>query len=312
MTTLSQPIALHSESSPKRHLADLGVLLKPRVTSLIVMSAWCGFYFAAHKSGLRALDSLHPLAFALTGVGLVAGGTAALNQVLERDSDAHMQRTAVRPLPAHRLRTREALAFGLAGLFAGLLLLATKTNLLTAGLALATSVSYLALYTPLKTITPWCTFVGAFPGAMPPVLGWAALRGRLEWETLVLFAILFLWQFPHFFSIAWLYSEDYESAGIRMLPVVEKDGRSTVLQTLIYGLLLIPVSLLPFRLHMAGIAYLVGAMLLGGIYFCFATQLGANHLKPAEAQSKKNARELLRASVVYLPLLFVLMMMNAA
>ena len=312
MSSVTQPITLPAETSPRRHLADLGVLLKPRVTSLIVMSAWCGFYFAAHKSGLRALDSLHLLAFALTGVGLVAGGTAALNQVLERDSDAHMQRTAIRPLPAHRLSTREALIFGLAGLFAGLLLLATMTNFLTAGLALATSVSYLALYTPLKKISPWCTFVGAFPGAMPPVLGWAALRGRLEWETLVLFGILFLWQFPHFFSIAWLYSEDYESAGIRMLPVVEKNGRSTARQTLGYGLLLIPVSLLPYWLHMAGSVYLIGAALLGGVYFYFGSRLGAERLPPAAAQSKKYARELLRASVLYLPLLFVLMMLNAA
>src|SRR3954470_5292249 len=275
MNTVSQPIVVSSESSPKRHLADLGVLLKPRVTALIVMSAWSGFYFAAHKSGIRAADSLHLLAFALIGVGLVAGGTAALNQVLERESDAHMHRTAIRPLPAHRLQTREALLFGLAGLFAGLLLLALKTNLLTAALSLATSISYLALYTPLKKISPWCTFVGAFPGAMPPVLGWAALRGRFELESLVLFAILFLWQFPHFFSIAWLYSEDYESAGIRMLPVVEKDGHSTVRQSIIYGALLIPVSMFPFALHMAGIVYPVEAVVLGTAYLFFATRLGA-------------------------------------
>src|SRR3954468_15629044 len=140
MSSISQPVTWHAETSPRRHLADLGVLLKPRVTSLIVMSAWCGFYFAAHKSGLRAFDSLPLLLYALVGVGLVAGGTAALNQVLERESDAHMLRTAIRPLPAHRLRTPEALLFGLAGLFAGLLLLALKTNLLTAGLSLATSV----------------------------------------------------------------------------------------------------------------------------------------------------------------------------
>src|SRR5438270_5899017 len=285
MTTLSQPIALHSESSPRRHLAGLGVLLKPRVTALIVMSAWCGFYFAAHKSGVHALDSLPLLAFALTGVGLVAGGTAALNQVLERDSDAHMQRTAIRPLPANRLQTREALLFGLAGLFAGLLLLATKTNLLTAGLSLATSVSYLGFYTPLKKISPWCTFVGAFPGAMPPVLGWTALRGRLEWGTLVLFAILFLWQFPHFFSIAWFYSEDYESAGSRMLPGVAKDGRSTVRESIFYGALLVPVSLLPFALHMTGMIYLLGAVALGSAYLFFAMRLGAGALPPASSQS---------------------------
>src|SRR3954454_22292077 len=312
MSSISQPVTLQVETSQRRHLADLGVLLKPRVTSLIVMAAWCGFYFAAHKNGIRAADCLHLLAFALIGVGLVAGGTAALNQVLERESDAHMHRTAVRPLPAHRLQTREALLFGLAGLFAGLLLLALKTNLLTAGLSLATSVSYLGLYTPLKKISPWCTFVGAFPGAMPPVLGWAALRGRLEWETLVLFAILFLWQFPHFFSIAWLYSEDYESAGIRMLPVVEKDGRSTVRQSIVYGALLIPVSALPFVLHMAGIVYLVAAIALGAAYLFVATRLGADAQPPAAPQSKKGARELLRASVLYLPLLFLLMMLNAA
>src|SRR3954471_1434417 len=146
MNIVSQPIAITSESSPKRHLADLGILLKPRVTALIVMSAWCGFCFAAHKSGIRASDSLQLLAFALVGVGLVAGGTAALNQVLERDSDAHMQRTAIRPLPAHRLSTREAFLFGLTGLFAGLLLLMSKTNLLTAVLAFSTSLSYLGLY----------------------------------------------------------------------------------------------------------------------------------------------------------------------
>ncbi len=312
MSSISQPVTLQAETSPRRHLADLGVLLKPRVTSLIVMSAWCGFYFAAHKSGVRALESLHLLAYALLGVGLVAGGTAALNQVLERNSDAHMRRTAIRPLPAHRLRTREALLFGLSGLFLGLLLLMTRTNLLTAALALGTSLSYLGLYTPLKKISPWCTFVGAFPGAMPPVLGWAAMRGRVEWETLALFGILFLWQFPHFFSIAWLYSEDYESAGIKMLPVVEKDGRSTVRQTLVYGLLLIPISLLPFGLHMAGFTYLIGAVVLGGVYFYFATRLGAEQLPPADARSKKNARNLLRASVLYLPLLFLLMMLNAA
>ena len=312
MSTLPHSVAATSAPSAKRHLADLGILLKPRVTALIVMSAWCGFFFAAHKSGVRALDSLHLLGYALTGVALVAGGTAALNQVLERESDAHMRRTAVRPLPAHRLRTPEALLFGLTGLFAGLLLLALKTNVLTAVLALATSVSYLGLYTPLKTVSPWCTFVGAFPGAMPPVLGWAALRGKFEWETLALFAILFLWQFPHFFSIAWLYAEDYESAGIRMLPVVEKDGRSTVRQSIIYGALLIPVSFLPFLLHMAGAIYLAGAALLGAGYLFFTTRLGSGQQPPLAAQSKKAARNLLRASVLYLPLLFLLMMLNAA
>jgi protoheme IX farnesyltransferase len=138
------------------------------------------------------------------------------------------------------------------------------------------------------------------------------MRGRVEWETLALFGILFLWQFPHFFSIAWLYSEDYESAGIKMLPAVEKDGRSTVRQTFMYGLLLIPVSLLPFRLHMAGTAYLIGAIVLGCVYFYFATRLGAEQLPPADARSKTNARNLLRASVLYLPLLFLVMMLNAA
>src|SRR5581483_8855877 len=185
------------------------------------------------------------LLHALLGIGLVSGGTAAMNEVVERDADALMRRTAHRPLPAGRMSLGHATAVALAMVAGGAAYLALTTNVLTGVLSLATAVVYLAAYTPLKKISPICTFVGAFPGAMPGVLGWAAACGRLDWGTLALFAILFLWQFPHFFAIAWMYREDYAKGSIRMLPVVEPDGRSTSLQILLYSLALIPVSLIP-------------------------------------------------------------------
>ena len=182
---------------------------------------------------------------------------------MEHDVDAFMRRTARRPLPAGRMSLFHATAVGVLAALGGSVYLAVFTNPLTGLLTLLTSVVYLAAYTPLKRISPICTFVGAFPGAMPGVLGWTAVRGRLEWGTLVLFAILFIWQFPHFFSIAWLYRDDYASGGIKMLPVVEEDGRSTARRILIYSVALIPISLLPSFMGMAGRIYLVGAVVLG-------------------------------------------------
>ena len=185
------------------------------------------------------------LLHALVGIGLVSGGTAAINEVVERDLDALMRRTARRPLVTGSMSLLHAsvVAFGMT--IGGVLYLWLTTNWLTAALAALTSVSYLAVYTPMKRIHPICTFLGAFPGAMPPVLGWTAIRGRLDGEALVLFAIVFFWQFPHFHSIAWLYREDYENARIRMLPVVESDGRSTAFAIVMYALALVPVSLAP-------------------------------------------------------------------
>jgi protoheme IX farnesyltransferase len=200
---------------------------------------------------------------------------------------------------------------GLLAAVGGSIYLAIFTNPLTGLLTFLTSVVYLAAYTPLKRISPVCTFVGAFPGAMPGVLGWTAVRGQLEWGTLVLFAILFIWQFPHFFSIAWLYREDYAQGGVKMLPVVEEDGRSTARRILIYSVALIPISLLPSFMGMAGKIYLVGAVALGFALLYFGIRLAFLNLPLASAPSKMRARHVLQATVIYLPLLFALMMSNA-
>jgi protoheme IX farnesyltransferase len=229
---------------------------------------------------------------------------------MDQDVDARMRRTAMRPLPAQRMSVLHAGIIGSAAAIGGSIYLAVFTNPLTGLLTFLTSVVYLAAYTPLKKISPICTFVGAFPGAMPGVLGWTAASGRLEWGTLVLFAILFIWQFPHFFSIAWLYREDYARGGVRMLPVVEEDGRSTARRILIYSVVLIPVSVLPSFFGMAGKIYLFGAILLGLGLLYFGVRLAFLNLPLGSAPSKMRARQVLQATVIYLPLLFALMMGN--
>lgn len=309
MSTASQPLAL-----PRYSFAtlakDYAELIKLRVTTLIIMTAWCGYYFGALKSGVSSLS--WGLFHALAGIGLVAAGTAALNEVMEYEIDGHMRRTANRPMPSGRMSPLHGTIAGVAMTLGGVLYLGFALNGLTGWLGLATSVVYLAAYTPLKRIHPVCTFVGAIPGAMPGVLGWTAARGQLEWGALVMFAIVFFWQFPHFFSIAWLYREDYESGGIRMLPVVEPDGKSTARQILIYSLLLIPVSLLPSFLGMSGRVYLIGALLLSSVLFYVSLRLATFELAPNTARSKQRARQLLQATVFYLPLLFAVMMLNTA
>ena len=324
MSSTTQPLSRSAEASfsaAGRELAmrrrgfiglvqDYGELTKASVTSLIMMTAWCGFYFGAFKSGVSSVS--WTLVDAVLGIGLVAAGTAALNEVMEQETDGRMRRTAIRPLPAKRMSMAHAMVAGIVMAAGGALYLGFATNPLTGFLALATSVAYLCAYTPLKKVHPICTFVGAFPGAMPGVLGWTAARGRLDWEALVLFAIVFFWQFPHFFSIAWLYREDYERGSIRMLPVVEEDGRSTARQILIYSLALVPASLVPALLGMAGKIYLVGALLLGVGLLWFGARLARLHLPPAAPRSKAAARHLLQAPVFYLPLLFALMMINTA
>jgi len=208
------------------------------------------------------------------------------------------------------MRLLHAAIVGVLMTIGGALYLGLALNPLTGWLSLATSVVYLAAYTPLKKVHPICTFVGAFPGAMPGVLGWTAARGRLEWGALVMFAIVFFWQFPHFFSIAWLYREDYEEGGIRMLPVVEPDGKSTARQILLYSVGLIPISLLPTFLGMSGKLYLLGALLMGSALLYFGARLATFQMAPNTARSKQRARHLLQATVFYLPLLFALMMLN--
>ena len=289
---------------------DYGELTKAGVTSLIMMTAWCGFYFGCFKSGVSSVSWI--LVNAVVGIGLVAAGTAALNEVIEHETDARMRRTALRPLPAKRMSVAHGMIAGSIMTLGGSLYLAFATNPLTGALTLATSIMYLAAYTPLKKVHPICTFVGAIPGAMPALLGWTAARNRLDWEALVLFGIVFLWQFPHFFSIAWLYREDYERGSIRMLPVVEADGRSTVREIVLYSLALVPVSMAPSLMGMTGRIYLVGALLMGVALLWYGARLARLHLPPTSARSKAAARKLLQATIFYLPLLFALMMINTA
>src|SRR5258708_21398942 len=292
-----------------RQLRDYGELTKARITTLIVLTAWRGYFFVARRDGASpwSLQLLH----ALLGVAMVSSGTAGLNEVLEAKVDARMGRTARRPLPSGRMSRAHALAVGLVLTLGGSAYLAAYANPLTGLLAFLTAFVYLAAYTPLKKVSPVCTFVGAFPGAMPVVLGWAAARGRIEIETLVLFAIMFTWQFPHFLSIAWLYREDYAQGEIRMLPVVAPDGKSTIWRILAYSAALIPVSLLPVAIGMAGRVYLAGAILMGLMLLRVSVSMALPQMPATAAGSKPYARRLLQATVLYLPILFGLMMANA-
>ncbi|MGB7333131.1 MAG: heme o synthase [Terriglobales bacterium] len=289
-------------------LRDYSELTKARITALIVLTAWCGYFFGAHRMGVSSWSM--GLIHALFGIALVSSGTAALNEVLESKVDARMRRTALRPLPSGRMTRAHAAAVGLALTLGGSIYLAIYANLLTGLLVFLTSAVYLGAYTPLKKVSPVCTFVGAFPGAMPVVLGWTAARGRIEPETLILFAIMFVWQFPHFLSIAWLYREDYAQGDIRMLPVVDSDGKSTVWRILAYSAALIPVSVLPVALGMAGRIYLVGAVLMGAALFRVSMGMAYPQLPATAPASKPSARRLLRATIIYLPALFALMMAN--
>jgi len=287
---------------------DYAQLFKVRVTSLIVITAWAGYYMGAAKSNAGSLS--WTLLSALWGIGLTSAGAAALNEVLERDLDARMRRTQDRPLPAGRMDMATGWVAGSTALLVGSVSLALMTNALTGALAFATAVTYLALYTPLKKISPISTFAGAFPGAMPPLLGWTAMRGRIEPEAIFLFLIVFFWQFPHFQAIAWMYRDDYEAAGVKMLPVVDKAGHSVIRQMLVYASTLIPVSLMPALLRMAGKVYVAGSLVLGLAFLWFVFRLARTQLPTTSPESKKLARQLLQASVIYLPLLFALMMID--
>jgi protoheme IX farnesyltransferase len=283
-------------------MRDYISLTKPRVTWLILMSTGVGYFFGL---GGLTLWQIHwwALLHTIIGTGLIASGTAALNQWYEREADAKMQRTSDRPLPAGRLNANRALAFGIGLAIVGFGELAWFVNLFSGVLGGATLVSYLFVYTPLKQRSWLSTTVGAFPGAMPPMIGFAAAAGTLTPQAWVLFAILFLWQFPHFYAIAWMYRDDYARAGIRMLPVVEPDGRSTARQIVLCASLLIPVSLAPGLVGMSGKLYLLGALALGG-WFLYAG------VRAATERSLLRARGVLLTSVCYLPLLYGLMLLD--
>ena len=283
-------------------MKDYIALTKPRITWLILMSTGVGYFFGL-EHGWQGWREWIDLLNTILGTGLIASGTAALNQWFEREADRKMHRTENRPLPAGRLNPAQAFWFGLALAAVGFALLAFAVNLISALLGLFTMLSYLCLYTPLKQRTSLSTVVGALPGAMPPMIGYAAASGHLTTAAWALFAILFLWQFPHFLAIAWLYREDYARAGIRMLPVVEPDGSSTSRQIVIYASTLIPVSLFPTLLGMTGRIYLVGALILG-TWFLYSG------LRVAFDRTLLRARNVMLVSVIYLPVVYALMIID--
>src|SRR5215472_13695486 len=288
-------------------MRDYIALTKPRITWLILMSTGIGYFFgmpaAAGWRGFWSGISWFTLFNTIMGTGLIASGTAALNQFFEREPDRRMRRTSNRPLPAGRLEEGPAFGFGIGLSVLGFAQLWLGVNLLAGLLGAFTLASYLFLYTPMKRRTWWSTTVGAIPGAMPPVIGYAASAGVLNRDAWALAAILFIWQFPHFYAIAWMYKEDYARAGIRMLPVVEPDCRSTARQIVLFGIALIPVSLIPAAFGMSGRIYLVGALLLG-LWFLYSG------VRVALDRTLSRARGVLMASVLYLPLIYGLMLLD--
>ena len=292
MTTRAMPVAMPSR------MTSYMALTKPDVSFLVVLTTLAGYALGA----VGPLDWLR-MAHTVIGTTLVAAGTSALNHYFERDSDARMRRTAARPLPSGALAPAEAFWFGACLAAIGALELLVTTNALAASLAVLTSLMYLGIYTPLKMRTTAATLIGAFPGALPPVIGWAAARGSLSAGAYVLFAILFLWQVPHFHSISWVYREDYARAGIRMLPVVDRDGRTTFGQIVFCAIALIPVSLLASVTGIAGTTYYFLALVLGLLLVKVC-------LWAAASKTNVRAKWLMHATVVHLPLLLGLMVFD--
>jgi heme o synthase len=275
-------------------------LTKPRITCFILMSTAIGFLCGEHiAGGWTWMLLLHTL----LGTGLIASGTAALNQWYERIGDGKMTRTRKRPIPSGRMQAHRALIFAILMSIAGFVELWLGANLLTAMLGLFTLVSYLFVYTPMKQMSPHSTTVGAIPGAMPPLIGYAAAAGLLNFEAGVLYAILFVWQFPHFYAIAWMYRDDYAKAGIRMLPVVEPSNKSTARRIVWFSVAMIPVSLLPKYFDMVGYYYVAGAVAIGLYYFYASVRVSMDRTVP-------RARQVLLASVVYLPVLYGLLVLD--
>lgn len=277
---------------------DFVALAKPRLNLLVIASALAGYIMGGGGVGSPVV-----LLALLAGTALVAGGASAFNQVIEREQDALMRRTRLRPVPDGRLHSGESLMFACVMSLAGLAVLASGAGWLAAGVALATLVSYVALYTPLKRRTSFATVIGAIPGALPPVIGWAAATGTLSRGGWVLFGIVFLWQLPHFLAIAWIYREDYARAGFPMLPVVEPDGRSTARQAVIYAAALLPLSLAPTLVGLTGAMYFTGALLLTLLFVALAVRFAAS-------RTIADARRLFFGSIIYLPLLWMLMIMD--
>ena len=275
--------------------ADYVTLAKPRLNMLVVASTLAGYVM-----GGGAMSDVVRVLMMLGGTALVAGGASAFNQVIERRTDALMRRTQQRPMADGRLASADALVYASVLSLAGLSILTVAVNPLSAWVALATLVSYAAIYTPLKLKTSFATVIGAIPGALPPVIGWAAATNGLSQGAWILFGILFLWQLPHFLAIAWMYREDYARAGFPMLPVIEPDGRSTARQSVLYAAALLPLSLAPTLIGMTTTVYFVAALILT-LGFLALT------LRFAKTRSVPDARRVFFGSIIYLPVLWVLM-----
>src|SRR4051812_28584513 len=296
--TAQQRVPARTLSSLLHAGKDYWILTKPEVNFLVVASSFAGFY-VAKQGPIAPMLLIHTL----VGTVLVASGTATLNQFMERTGDAQMRRTGSRPLPSRRMSPWKALLFGIFISIAGALELWFGVNALASALAVSTLLSYLLVYTPLKKKTAWCTFLGAFPGAMPPLIGWAAVRGSLAPQAWLLFAIVFFWQFPHFLAIAWLYRDDYRRAGLRMLPREHDGGRFTGHEIVVLTTALVGITIIPALLRYEGLIYFVGALVAGAFFLVEASRM-------VSRRSLSTARRLLHVSVLYLPLLFTLMVVD--
>lgn len=297
MKTGAEAVALlHTRSRAN----DFVALAKPRLNLLVVASSVVGYVMAGGE-----MSDAARVVFTIAGTALVAGGASAFNQVIEREPDGLMVRTRQRPLPGGRLEVTESLLFAAVMSLSGLTVLGVGVNLLSAAVAFTTLVTYALVYTPLKRRSSFATVVGAVPGALPPVIGWAAASGSLSAGAWVLFGILFLWQLPHFLAIAWMYREDYARAGFPMLPVLEPDGRSTGRQATLYCAALLPVSLAPTLTGMTGSAYFAAALVLSLLFLALTVRF-------ARTRDVRDARRLFFGSIVYLPVLWILMIAGRA
>ncbi|MFN0206868.1 MAG: heme o synthase [Planctomycetota bacterium] len=298
MTVQTEATKIHAAPAGLRgRAADLAELAKIRITGMVALTAAAGFDLAP-----QPID-WEKFIFTVLGTTLVSSGAGALNQVVERDLDSRMRRTEHRPIPSGRMSEGFATVLALAFAILGQVFLLLFVNTLTAALAAGCLLFYVGVYTPLKTRTAWNTLVGAVAGAIPPVLGWTGATGSLDVPAFVLFGILFLWQLPHFFAIAWLYKDDYASAGYQMLPVIDKMGRKTGIQTLVYTILLIIVAALPYALGLAGVYYFAGSLAAGLVFLFYAILL-------LRGKTRVQARKVLLASVVYLPVVLSLLVID--
>jgi heme o synthase len=298
MDIITAEIEQTKATGAREKLAAYFELTKPRIAFMLILTSAAGFYLGSYQGFNFTLFINSTI-----GITLLAFGVATLNQYIERETDKLMKRTATRPLPTMRITPNEALIFGIVQCAVAELYLFFLVNGLTAVLGLIVIVGYVLLYTPLKTRTTASTAIGALPGALPPLMGWTSAADNITLGAWTLFAILFLWQFPHFLAIATMYKEEYANAGIKMLPAVEKDGKITARQIVMFTVLLLPVSLAPFFIGLSGIYYLVGASVLG-IWFLWVS------IEAARAKTVEKSRKLLLVSVLYLPIIFALMVFN--